>query len=63
MQRTQALRYTHFKADESFDIKNVYFKSKSVNITKVEGFVGKRFFEDAYFFKRHDRYFFLNICK
>lgn len=63
MQRTQALYYTHFKADESFDIKNVHFKSKSVRITKVEGFVWKRLFEDAYSLKRHERYFFLDICK
>ena len=63
MRRTQALHYTHFKADESFDIKNVHFKSKSVTITKVEGFVWKRVFEDTYLFKRHECYFFPDICK
>lgn len=63
MLRTQAWHCTHFKADESFDIKNVHSKSKSVKITKVEGLVRKRSLEDAYFIKRHERYFFLDICK
>jgi len=60
--RTQASHYTHFKADESFDIENVYFKRESVKITKGEDFVWKRSFEDAYFVERHECYFFNDIC-